>query len=385
MMRKFWLNRKVLAFLAFSFLYINNVSAQDKKADTYKENLLAWKDRNITWDDFQGELKKDSLINEEFYANPVVRTKKIGKVKYEYYEYETFFVKDKSWVVDSVKTAPMLKFCQTKFDLWELISRKAANEYSRTPDANMDEVFGFYKRLFNRRIEDMWKNTNHATDREKVNEYAAKVEKELEGNIVTPGNVPLYGPRDFGAGFAFGMGCNIPFSEYMGSMASFDIEGTILTKRHEVGVDLALYFGTKCKLPIYEKKGTIQKGDELTGYSIMFTYGYNVLSNNNVSLTPFVGVGICGLSGGEVDFQYYNPKKDENPIFCNGFAFNVGVKTDIRLKRTIHIKTEGNGYQASYSSIHLKPYFSMSHYSKSIGWVPSLNLNVSFGQLFKLY
>jgi len=385
MLKKIRLNKKVLMLLTFSFLITNNVLAQKKKADTYKENLLAWKDRNLTWNDYQGEQEKDSFINEELFANPVVRTKKIGKVKYEYYEYETFFVKDKSWAIDSVKTAPMLKYNQTRFDLWELISRKAANEYSRTPNANMDEVFEFYKRLFNRRVDEMWKSTNHATDREKVNEYASKVEKELEENIVTPGSVPLLGLSNFGFGFAFGLGCHIPFSKFMGPMASFNIEGTLLTNRHEIGAEMDFRFGAKCKSPISEKKGTILEGDELGSYNIMLTYGYNVLSNNNISLTPYIGAGIGGLSGGEVDNQYYNPKKDENPIMCKGFSFNVGVKTDIRLKRTIHIKTQSNGYEASYSSIHLKPFFSLSHYSKSTGWVPSLNINVSFGQLYKKY
>lgn len=346
---------------------------------SYSNNMIAWKSHKLSWKDFKGKnVYKDGLIYHISYANiPFIQKKKIGNTTYTYFENKSFLDTEESWVDDSHKNPETLKLAETDFNLWELYARKALIEYNSIPDASIDEIYNFYKKLFARRKEDLRQITENGTNREKLDEYSAAVEKELEDLPFNP-EAQVAGLREKnGYYISLGISSHIPFTKYISTGYGLNMSAGGFAGRHMIGADLDLEFGGKCCKDIWTEKGTIYEGDKIFTGGITLQYGYTVMQKSAVDITPYFGFGVHFYDGGEVLPAYQKGKKAQS-IEKSGVSFGIGCAFDIIASRGIAIKTEDSNIRKNVHSLGIKPYFSLTHYSGDMGWVPALNIAVDW-------
>lgn len=342
----------------------------------YSNNMMVWRSHKLSWKDFKGKnVYKEGLIYNMSYANiPFIQKQKIGNTTYTYYENRSLLNTEESWVDDSNKNPTTLKLAETDFNLWELYGRKALIEYNSIPDASIDKIYSFYKKIFDRRTEDLRQITENGSNREKLDEYSAEVEKELEELPFNP-EAQVAGLREKNGYYLnVGFSSHISFSKYFSSQYGFNMSAGGFSERHMIGGDLDLEFGGKCHKEIWTKKGTIYDGDKVFGGGITLQYGYTVLQKSSVDITPYIGFGAHFYDGG----KEYKEGRNAESVEISGISFGIGCAFDIIASRGIAIKTEDQNIRKNVHSIGIKPYFCLTHYSGEVGWVPALNIAVDW-------
>lgn len=359
----------------------NNTRSSIGWSESNSEKMLPWGERQLTWDDFQGKrIKKrsDMAYDINFIDRPFVQKQKISNVKYYYLNNQTFMDSSDSWVNDSCKTASMLQMAQNNFDLWELCSRKAAIEYNSTSCTSFDEVRKFYIEQFNQLSEEMDEATNKGKDLQKVDEYERIIKSELDSLKFEPDKFISTLTEQSGYGMNIGYTTHFPSSDYVGAMDfGMNLGFEFYSKRHLFGLDMSLEGGGECKKSIITKKGVINKGDYMYGGMLLLNYGYNMYNDNKKSITPFVGVGVHFYDGGK-KYSEYQSARGDSPVEKAGFSFGLGFNTSLHINHLVQIKSLDEEIQKLTNNINIKPYFSLSNYSGEIGWVPAINVAVTY-------
>ncbi len=359
------------------FAMLSALCAGNAKAQTYAESYMPWEGNKVQWSDFWSKTPvSDSLVVEYAYmAEPKFCIKKVNGVKYEYITYNSYFNRSLSWVKPDVKTPTLLKMSQTDFDLWELCGRKSVADYYNGANANIEDVFKFYKNLCLKRQNELYRSTGRGTDAEKVDEWAEEVAKELdeyEFSVEEYANTCEPKGRGF---FSFGLTSHIPFSDYVTPLYGLDMGFALECKKSWFGMDLSLYGLGKCNEAICGKKGRIDEGDEVFGVSMSLLYGYNVVNQGKTELTPYVGVGLKTYDGGEL-YEEYHRDNSANKFEKAGFSLGVGTMANFSLSRGITL-LPNHKCRINDTSLQVKPYFCMTYFGGDLGWVPSINCSVS--------
>lgn len=354
--------------------------ASNAFAQTYAESYMPWEGNKVQWNDFRATTPMaDSLAYEVAYkAVSKVARKEVNGVKYDYLAYDTYFNRSLSWVADKSKTPTLLSVCQTDFDMWELCARKTITDYYNGADAYLDDVFQFHKSLYLKQQSDMYRDTQKGTDAAKAEQYAEQVTKELSDNEFSPEEyAETCKPK--GRGFySIGLDVHIPFSKYVTPLYGFDMDMGIQSKKSLYGLEVGLYGLGKCNESIYGKKGCIEEGEKMWGCCMTLQYGYNIVNRGKTEITPYVGAGVKTYDGGELYPEHQHDKGNDN-FEKAGFSFGVGMMANVSLSRVITL-LPNRKCRINDTSLQVKPYFSMTRYSGSLGWVPSINCSfaVSF-------
>ncbi|MBR3530851.1 MAG: hypothetical protein IKN83_05730 [Bacteroidaceae bacterium] len=373
-MRKLLLKTAICAIVAFGCV--------ETHAQTYAQSMVPWKDRPLTWNDFKASYPtKDTLAYEvSYHASPRIEKKKIGNTTYEYYLYDSYVNTAESWVNPTYKTNDLLKLTQANFDLWELCCRKAIMEYSSLTEANIDEIFDFHKRLCLRRQDEHYNLSSRGTDHAAVERFAEEVKGELAHTVYHPEEYVAPLEINRGIYYAIGVESHIPFSDYFKPFFGMTVSlGGYLNKNSMVGMEANFTGFGKCKQNIYSKKGMMEKGEEAMNYSLSLIYGRYLMSGGSVDLMPYVGLGVRSYQGGEVYPEYHRDNKN-NQIHRTGISMGIGMMTDFNLKRKVMFRTRSSSIEQLNTCIRLRPYFNVTYYPRTLGWVPALNIGVEFCQ-----
>lgn len=348
--------------------------------DSYTESMVSWESQKLTWSDFKGKktaANDTTVYNMDFISRPYAKKEKIGHVTYRYTSCESLFNSATSWIEDSCKNFTMLKNCQTTFDIWELYSRKALREYNSVPDVSINEIYNFYDKLFYTRVAELKEATNNGRNREKVDEFAAEVSEQLTTTKFNPETVVSALKEHHGYYLELGALSNISLTT-LGSPAFGMVVGAGYFKnKFMIGGEIDIEGGT-FRRDVFAKKGKIYNGDNMFAGNIGTVCGYRTIRNKAVELTPYFGIGGRFCEGGILDEQYQTNKKGNNKVSCGGVSLGIGCMIDIALHRTVDIKVNSDDITRDTHNLRIKPYFNITNYNNGIGWVPALNISLSW-------
>ncbi len=382
--------KKVILAMSFSWLFTlesqaqHNSAAPGRQSAQYSKTLIPWKGHELTWKDFRGEEPdQDTLAYQiRVMARPVNQRRKIDGIVYEYPAYDTYLNAEECWVRPSRRDETMLQFLQASFDLWELQSRKAAIDHALSNDASMDEIHDYYSRMFDKRLRQEKNLSDSCKNQQAVERFAADVRDELAHTEFAPAEYARTLKPGIGLYYDLGLDAHLPSTAYVSSAPiGFNLGLGILHKHSLFGLDMSMDALCKCRKAIVTNEGTIQEDERLMVGEIKFVYGYQAKRSGRLQLTPFAGLGYRNYSGGQKDPQFQHSRKDDR-LENTGISLGIGLMTDIMLHRKFWLGGMEGGNQYNATILRFKPYFSMTHFSSDMGWVPSLNLAITFTQLY---
>ncbi len=393
--------------LAVSFIG-TNLSAQrfitegiNMRTPDITQTMRAWDAGPLQWDEFQGEVTTDTIINNFAWNTRVSRaSQKVGNTTYYYSKFFTYFDQTESWTAPKFKNDVMLQYNQILFDMLELYSRKAtitlnrrstaavdlpnmnaeASKYGETEpqyenrEITAEEISNFYRRQFDRLAADLKKDTRMGTDGSRLPYYAADIALDLQRIHYDPVS-SIEGLRTGVTGELYvGVSTMFPRSDYYTSAYGLNVGMSAGRSRHLFTLDISIGWGSKVKKDIETKKGWILEGKHTNYFQFYGNYAFCTSRTSKMQYFPFIGLGMNAFNVPKEN------KDDSNDVpMKNGFSACAGMMFDIILHRTVNIHSSFMGSKADvgYYAIRLKPYFSMTHYN-DLGWMPALNLNVTF-------
>lgn len=344
--------------------------ATQLQAQSYLESRRSWNDGPLTLDEFKGRVSNDtSIICLSWIYKYAAESKKVGNTKYTYLKFKPYLDMTESWIREEFRNDNTLRLGQTAFDLLELYGRKATKELAMNTDADMNDMARYYTNQFNRRFGDMELSTQRGQDSVKVNFYATGVALELEQEHFDPTQAPIGEPL-YGTGISVGLNTIAPMTDaFTAAPLGFNLGWEIGYKRHLFGLEMALNFNGECKEVIETDKGRIEPGNKVNEGFITMSYAYMLSNRNGRTLYPFVGIGMMSVTGPQL------VGSDQKTVAnaADGFAFTAGLMYDLPVYRHIYI-----GLLQNKQAIRIKPFLGFGNISGGPGWVPSLNLAISY-------
>jgi len=354
--------------------------AEAQRMPSYAESMqerIAWSDGPIGWNNFQGYPNNvDTLLYEIHYeSNTETMEQHSGRTTYYFRWPKTYLVPEISWVKPEKRNDLTLKFVQTQFDLWELISRKALLEYNSTTEyVDWNELTSYYNQLFNRRKESFYLDSEKATNKEYIDFYSDMIRKELDTLDFQPKTVADTMSFRRGAFFSASLQTRFPLTDYASVGICADMDFGFYIKKHMIAMDMAMGYA-KCKKDIYESDGVISKGDAMLDGSMNLYYGHLVKQNAKITLTTFAGIGVNFYNGGE---KYEWSEGEDKQAEKAGFTFGIGAMMDFPIRRKIDFKTRSLNIDCTTHAIRIKPYFSCTKYHGDMGLVPAFNIAIGW-------
>jgi len=345
---------------------------------TFANSRHYWSDGDLTWDSYLGT--PTDTINaggmKIGYSRKWEEVKK-GNTTYSYNHFITFLNRYESWVADSARTDEHLLYDQTVFDIAELYCRKATIElYSPSYIGHPDDLFEFYYRQMEKRIMELDEKTDTGKVYLALMDYHTYIRDELEKTDFDPAPVDDIASQKSVLSMYLGYSLRAPlrgeFSPTHGLTLGYDF----FMKRYLLGMAINLEgFGTS-HVYVNTSKGPIHLNEKVRSGSIDLYLGRNVLRNSYFSLSPFAGCGVTFYDG----TYYTNAQGERTSREIAGFTLMAGVSTDIIFRNNVRLYS-GTVCSSNYSSLRLRPNFSYANMGHGLGWMPSLNLSVSFNFL----
>lgn len=346
----------------------------------YTQGMIDWGGEPLTWSDIKRTSgSNDSLLYNFHYVaepKPAVRELGRGTKRYEYLWNTNRLSPTDSWVTESRRDSAMLQYCRLSFDLWELYSRRAMIEYLQSENHLYSEIFEYYRRMFNHRVEDIFAETGKATDLALLDKHTAEVRKELEEATFDPVAYADMLSAHQGYYISGGLNVHVPFSDYVTTCYGFGLGAGYYYKNSMFGMDVDFGFGGKCTKDILQSRGTIYKDDQISTIALTLIYGQRAFVSTACELSPYFGLGVHSYMGGRKDYWEDNESKK---VEKDGFSLGLGMMIDCKIRETVSIKS---GYPFGSSTqrkaIRIKPYFSMTKYNGDMEWVPAINVAVEW-------
>ena len=367
---------KSLPVILLALLTCASLSAQ-----SYYESRRTWDKGPLAWNEFKGRVDNDTSIvalRWNWIAEPV--RVKVGTRQYWYMKFQPTMDMTESWVRGNFHNDQTLQFCQTAFNLMELCCRQATADYASSPESTGTlDIKRFYQRQYRHRLDQMEVETRRGQNPEQMALYAAGVETELEMTHFDPTSIRFSKGKarmDLAAGYA----AQVMLGDACTSMpAGIDVMmGIGWGRRHLATMNFSAVFPGKSKFDIETRNGMIEKDDRVTGLQCLFGYGYQVNQDVERPLYPWIGLGVQGISGPQLQAESDKRKSNDK----NGFLMAAGMIYDIPFMRHYILKGCSTGTYYSHfntlrvTSVRLMPKLQLAHYS-DLGWQPSIHLSLT--------
>ena len=347
-------------------------------AQDYASSRHFWEEGELTWEDMLGTPDNSGArgVLGLSYGTKMGEVKK-GNTTYNFVKYFTYVDRYDSWAVDSVRTDDYLLYNQTLFDLSELYCRKATKEYSSANfSGDSEDLFLFYYRQLSKRMDELNEKTDTGRISLAVEEYYRHVQQELEEEgEFNPVEAARLTSRGSGIGMFVGYSLRAPirgeFSPTHGITWGWDFP----IRKSMIGLSASIEGFGHSNVYLDTKEGPIHQNERVSSGSAELYYGYNALRTSALSLNPFAGVGVSFYDGETYDDG--SGRKTSNE--ANGFTVEAGLIADAILSSNVRIFAGGRS-ASQYVSLRFRPYVSLAN-MRGIGWMPSLNLSVSFNFL----
>ena len=369
--------KKVLILTALCAL-----SAIGAQAQTY---VRQWKMGPLTWNDFSHNTaigKKCSHL--EYYMGIQGSMEKHDGVKYLHPAVTAFMSPDFSWADTAYRTPQLLAYHQCAFDLVELHRRRLENyilegRQSFLEIVNPDQLLDNTMRRVGDDIARLDEDTQEGRDSVGLRLWQTNVRRRLD-------SMPLHtfsSHRDapFRWGFSFDVGYTYiggGLHDYLGNGFELGCTGDMGLRRHFFTSALTLG-GSRCRQEMLQVDEAREINDLYTTdmvYHLDFymAYGYAVVDNAHVRLTPFVGYGWQHF--------YYNGDDESSHGPTDG-CLHVGVDFHHIFSNQVEVNEFmcGQRYNATHDivSLHAKLYATHNRFESVMGIPAGFTVNLQVG------
>ena len=332
-----------------------------------------WSDGKLTWKDFQEEESEKKISELSYYFGFNSDNYSMNDTMIYHYKAIAYVNQKESWVDPDHKNQKTLEYNQTIFDIIEYHRRKLQYEFHRVSSESVLRYnYNYVKDDMTNEIEEFQEESQygriHSVVREWSEEYNEKLE-ESKGMNKLKFKDPLYG---------IGMNISVGRNAFTGSLNDnltpgygFILGFDFSFKRSMVFLNMTLgSVGLD-----YDYSGvTDWFNNDNPNFSIIdISYGYSIINNTSLRLTPFAGLGITELS----------ESKQESGDPYNIIDYNIvfGINTDLKFFRFLRLQPDPILGSKNYGEVsgRLRLYVTRTNYYSDLkGYSINLGLGISY-------
>ena len=337
-----------------------------------------WEMGPLTWNDFQHKTELNGHYSFlEYYMGIDQSRKKVDGVLYVMPSAYAFVSPEFSWADTAYRSPALLRYNQTAFGLMEVYRRRLERRIA-TADVfvNEQQVLDNTMRQLNEDIDRLESETRQGSD----TTVLARWEREVAHQLDSLKPLDIYSHTD--APFRWGMEMSCGFSGVGGDWHHYFSNGLGLgfffnmgVKRHFLTMGFS-FAGSRCRDTVFHVSNAnedLWTGDRLAVLDLFAAYGFSVVDNAKMRLTPFVGYGLVGF--------FYTPD-DASSIGPSAGCLHAGVDFDLHFSNQVY-KFPFNiaGYNATHdwASLNVKLYGTYGRLGNVVEAPTGFTFNVQVG------
>lgn len=341
---------KTLCLIVLAFPIIN-VSAQS----LYEQSFRNWDEGPVSWDEFQvRHTPDDAKFVSNLYCSieKDVKREKIGNFKIPVLMTTTKMNKLSSWYDPDKCTDWTLRYEQTRFNMLEVLRRRMQNSFNQNfMEKNLE---AYYEQLINSTMSAFDMESNYGTDTLVVLKYEEQYKNKLDTMKMEPVQIPVFKKKNWGGSMGIGIGSETygsPMSEGVTPATGVQMELGLIYKNFIFDLNGLLAWSGPLQSDnfYYDSKYdyTWTKGKKVQAGNMNLNGGYRILDNSNISLTPFVGIGVSFVDQ-YTDSLKVNSSNSYESSEINGFRTQAGISLDWKFRKGLN----------SYWGLSNNPYYS---------------------------
>ena len=345
-----------------------------------QENHKDWREGKLTLNDFSKRENSQSVSELIYFLGYNTVKHKYGDTTVFRIEAKCYMDKNLSWVNPEYMTEQILRYNQVIFDIVEIYRRRLQFELDRGGSLyEIGDKFNAISAACNNTINDFSTDSNGGQDLNSIAFWEQKNSTELQSLPVSA--IPEFETRSLGYAIHAGLGGGF----FTGSLG----EHFTPTFNFMYGFDLAykrsiLHFnGTLAGDNVrkdYISDKSWNDGQRTSIAMLDASYGYVLIENKKIKLSPFVGFGITEFSEAHKDEDERLSMVDNHMVF--------GVNTDFKINTKIQLTpTPFLGVREKVvTSIRARLYVARPNYYEDLqGYSVNLTIGLcGFGNIIKL-
>jgi len=284
-----------------------------------------WNEGKLTWQDFT-ERESDFSISElKYFLAYHTEKKEYGDTIVNRYKATCYINKNFSWINPAFKIEQYLRYNQVIFNLVEIHRRKLQYELDRLNYYYESE--GKFNTIYascNSEIEKFKKDSNEGRLVNAIDFWEHITNEELKS--YRDSKIPDFENKNFGYGMHAGLGTGVftgSLSEHFSPTFNIIFGFDFAYKKSILFLNGTIGFNKVNK--DYMSAITWNKGQRTNVAIADISYGYPLIDNKTIKLTPFAGLGVVELS--EV-----KKNEEENELRIVDYNLIFGINTDFKLK-----------------------------------------------------
>ncbi len=294
-----------------------------------QKNHKEWREGKLTWDDFTKRERSQNVSELIYFLGYNTVKQKYGGTTVFRIEADCYMDKNLSWVNPAYMTEQILRYNQVIFDIVEVYRRKLQFELDRGKSIyELGAKFNAISVACNNAINEFSSDSNGGQDLNSISFWEQKNSKELQS--LPERAIPDFETSRFGYAVHAGLGGGFftgslgeHFSPTFNFMYGFDFA----YKRSILHFNGNLAGDNVRKTYVSDKSWN--DGQRTTFAILDASYGYVLIDNKKIKLSPFVGFGLTEIS------EAYKDEEERLSMVDNHMVF--GVNTDFKIYTKIQL------------------------------------------------
>lgn len=309
---------KIVTSTLIGLLFTTVVMAQELK----KKN---WSDGKLSWQDFTERDGGMAISELKYYLGYHTDKEKMGDTIVYRNKAIGYMDKNFSWVTPAFKIDQYLRYNQVIFDIVEIHRRRLQYELDRVnyiyeTEGKLNSIYN----SCNTEIEKFKRESNEGRLVSSIEFWEQTTNQELES--YNNNRIPTFENRNFGYGIHAGFGTGVftgSLAEHFSPTFNFIFGFDFAYKKSIFFLNASIGFD-KVKED-YIADINWNKGQRTNVAIADISYGYPLIDNKTIKLSPFVGLGFMEIS--EV-----KKNDEEKGLRMNNCNLILGLNTDFKLK-----------------------------------------------------
>lgn len=367
--KKIKIMKRILFISAFCLLFISFSEAQ--------QYIHKWKMGPLSWNDFVHRTALDGRYSYlEYYMGYTTEQKKVNNVTYTRPAAYAYISAENSWADTHYRTEALLQYNQCAFDLLEVYRRKLTRELNQNEILERDMLLDNTMRRLGEDMTRLERSTEQGANTAELERWKG----ELKAALDTTAESYQYRFTDntfrWGMSFDLGiLGTGGELHDYFSNAFGLSMNMDLGWKKHFVMT--GMYFGGgRCKqnVPnVNSEYNNLSAKDPLTVFDLYAAYGYSIIDNNYIRLTPFVGYGLLAM--------LFTPDEGSSMGSGNG-CFHFGIDFNKKFCNTVDydIFPVGNtNAMHSMFTLNTKVYATYNNFKTIVGAPQGFTINIQVG------
>jgi len=346
-----------------------------------QENQKNWRDGKLTWQDFSEKESNQGVSELKYFFSYNADKLKFGDTTVIRIKAKGYMDKKISWINPAFKKEQYLRYNQVIFDIIEVHRRRLQVEIDKAKTYHeIEQKFNQVYKICNNEIEEFSQESNKGQDLNSISFWEQKISVELQ--FQSDKEIPEYKNGNFGYAFHAGFGPGF-FSGSLGEhfTPTFNfIFGFDFAYKKSILYLTGTLAGSKVRKDYLSDENWIE--NQRANMAILdISYGYALIDNEKIKLSPFAGLGITELTGENKDDK-------ENGLRMVDYNMIFGINTDYKINT--RLKFVPNSYigekEKVETSIRARIYITRVNYYEDLQGY-SINLAIGlcgFGNMIRV-